>query len=163
MQVNDQIRDKKRCRNIQMIHYRLMPNSHLFALIAKLRWESPFITGYHHVKYFAQVVMVPYRQFLSSAANEDVYNGCRSLRMLIKKGENILFLPEQRIRSLELNTPGLLPKSLENIIYGFSEDIISYHHSNPGFLILFAFDCFSFTVNLEVVFRRTNSGNFTTA
>ena len=76
LQVNDQISDKKRCRNIQMIHYRLMPNSHLFALIAKLRWESPFITGYHHVKYFAHVVMIPYRQFLSSAANEDFYNGC---------------------------------------------------------------------------------------
>jgi len=29
--------------------------------------------------------------FLSSAANEDVYNGGRSLRMLIKKGKNILF------------------------------------------------------------------------
>jgi len=122
-----------------------MPNSHLFALIAKLRWESPFITGYHHLKYFAQVVMIPYRQFLSSAANEDVYNGCRSLRMLIKKRKNIFFLPEQRIRSLELNTPDSLPKSLENIV-GFSGNTISFRRSNPGFLILLAFDCFSFTV-----------------
>jgi len=62
-----------------------MPNSHLFALIAKLRWESPFITGYHHVKYFAQVVMIPYRQFLSSAANEDVYNGCGNPYVADKK------------------------------------------------------------------------------
>jgi len=68
-----------------------------------------------------------------------------------KREKYSFFLPEQRIRSLELNTPDSLPKSLENI-FGFSGYSISYRRSNPGFLILLAFDCLSFTVYLEVVF-----------
>ena len=78
LQVNDQTSGKKRCHNTQMIQGKLLPNSHLVAPNAKLklRREPQFITGHHHVKYFAQVVMIPYRQFLSSAADEDVYNGC---------------------------------------------------------------------------------------
>ena len=44
----------------QMIHGRLLPNSHPVAPNAKLklRREPPFITGHHHVKYFAQVVVI---------------------------------------------------------------------------------------------------------
>src|SRR5665648_1088137 len=68
-----------------------------------------------------------------------------------KREKYSFFLPEQRIRSLELNTPDSLPKSLENII-GFSGYSISYRRSNPGFLFLLAIISFSFTVYLEVVF-----------
>jgi hypothetical protein len=43
-----------------MIHGRLLPNSHPVALNAKLklRREPPFITGHHHAKCFAQVVVM---------------------------------------------------------------------------------------------------------
>jgi len=42
-----------------MIHGRLLPNSHPLAPNAKLklRRETPFITGHHHGKCFAQVVV----------------------------------------------------------------------------------------------------------
>jgi len=41
-----------------MIHGRLLPNSHPVARNVKLRREPPFITGHHHAKYFAQVVVM---------------------------------------------------------------------------------------------------------
>jgi len=43
-----------------MIHGRKLPNSHSVALNAKLklRRETPFITGHHHAKCFAQVVVM---------------------------------------------------------------------------------------------------------
>jgi len=67
-----------------------------------------------------------------------------------KKGRGSLFLSEKKRRkSLLLDNTDSLPKSLENI-FSFSGNTISYSRSNTGFLILFAFDCFSFTVYLEV-------------
>jgi len=50
----------KRCHNTQMIQGRLLPSSHLIAPNAKLklRREPPFITGHHHAKCFAQVVVM---------------------------------------------------------------------------------------------------------
>ena len=43
-----------------MIHGRLLPNSHPVArnVKLKLRREPPFITGHHHAKCFAQVVVM---------------------------------------------------------------------------------------------------------
>jgi len=50
----------KRCHFSQMIHGRLLPNSHPVAPNAKLklRRELQFITGHHHAKCFAQVVVM---------------------------------------------------------------------------------------------------------
>ena len=103
----------------------------------------------------------PYRQFLSSAADEDVYNGCGNpYAHWLKKGSVFPFFTGKTMNKMLSARHYRFTPQKPWKHFDFSGKTISYRRSNPGFLFLLAFVCFSFTVYLESCFRHTKFRQF---
>jgi len=101
-----------------MIHGRLLPNSHPVAPNAKLklRRERQFITGQHHAKCFAQVVVIHLTVSFSQVLLMKMSIPAKEIRMpgKLREGEIPFFGP----RHMEDSLPTL--ESLDQHLYLFN-------------------------------------------